>query len=82
MKMNDEAQLLSTIWDAIEGYISTNEKQEAAEAIIKTLIDNGNDLPLLQDAEGNCNYLDRALAAVESEQEEVETDLYDEYGEI
>lgn len=78
---NDEAQLLASLWDSIEGYISTGEKQEVAEHIIRGLITHGFDLNLLHDAEGNCQYLDKALDNVAEEESDVESDLFDEYGE-
>lgn len=80
--MNDESQHLSSLWDALESYIPKGDKQEAAEVLIRTLILNGYDFKLLHDAEGNCNYLDKALGVIEEEEAEIETDLFDEYGDL
>ena len=77
--MNEEAQLLVTLWESIQEYIPTNEKQSMAEKVIQTLINYGNDFKLLHDAEGNCTFLDRALAAVGVEEEEETDYFFDEY---
>ncbi len=76
--MNEEAQLLASLWENIQEYVPTSEKVEVAETIIKTLMDHGNDFRLLHDAEGVCSYLDRALNAVEEEEAEGNL-VFDEY---
>lgn len=77
--MNEEAQLLASLWETVQEYVPTASKQETAESMIKTLIDYGNDYRLLRDAEGTCIYLDRAIAALAEDEEE--EDLFDEYDE-
>ena len=79
--MNEEAQLLSQLWENVQDNLPNSEKLEVAKAIIRTLIEFGNDIHLLYDAEGNCTYLDRALEAVEGEEEESNEPLdeIDEY---
>jgi len=80
--MNDDAQLLASLWETIHDHVSNGDKQEVAESIIRILIDHGSEFKSLIDAEGSCNYLDRALETIEAEEEEErEPDLYDEYGE-
>lgn len=68
--MNEEAMLLVTLWEAIQDYIPAAEKVTVAESTIKTLMEFGNDIHLLHDAEGTCPYLDKALLAIAEEEEE------------
>ena len=80
--MNNDAQLLASLWESVHDHVSNGDKQEVAENIVRILIDHGSEFRSLIDAEGTCNYLDRALENVEAEEEaEHEPDLYDEYGE-
>ncbi len=77
--MNDEARLLFTIWEAVSEVLPMSERQEAAAGIIRALIEQGScDIDLLHDAEGECTYLDRALAEVASEN--ADPDEYLDYG--
>lgn len=82
VEFNEYTQPLSSLWEAMETYIPKGDKQEAAEILIRTLILNGHDFKNLQDAEGHCNYLDKALGVIEEEEAEIETDLFDEYGDL
>ena len=81
--MNDEARLLFGLWESVSDVIPLGERQEAAANMIRVLIEqNGNDIDLLNDAEGECPHLDRALAEVTVEiREEEEVDLCDEIDE-
>ena len=76
--MNDEARLLLSIWEAVQDYIPTGDRQEAALGVIKSLVELGNDLELLHDAEGECPYLDRALNEAALDQDEEIDDIYEE----
>lgn len=77
--MNDEARLLFSIWETVSEVIPTGERQEAAAGIIRALIEQGScDIDLLHDVEGECAYLDRALAEVAAENADPED--YLDYG--
>lgn len=72
--MDEEAHLISSIWERISDYISTGYKQDAANALVHAFLDVGIEIEELADAEGECPILDRALA----ERREPEDYLYDE----
>jgi hypothetical protein len=76
--MNDEARLLFALWETVNDVIPAAERQESAEQMIRALIEHANyDMDLLADADGECPYLDRAIAAVSEEIRE-ESELYDD----
>ena len=79
--MNEEAQLLYRLWENVQDFIPNAEKFEVAKSIIRTLLEFGNDIHLLYDAEGNCSYLDRALEAIEGEEDDEREidDRHDDY---
>jgi hypothetical protein len=68
--MNEEARLLMLIWESISDFISTGDKQEAADAIVGSFVEGGHDLDLLFDADGECPFIDRALSAAQIEDED------------
>ncbi len=74
---NEEARLLYSVWEAVQEYIPTNQRNDAAEQLVRALVDAGNDLDLLHEVEGECPYLDKALAAVAADEEEEIDDLDD-----
>lgn len=79
--MNEEARLLILLWETVSESLAVNERKDIAKAIIKVLIEeNEMEFRLLQDAEGECQYLDAALSAYEEESLEEEDDLIDIYG--
>lgn len=61
--MNDEARLLALSWEAISDFIPNSDKQEAANVFVDAFVEAGHDVETLFDAEGECNYLDRAMTA-------------------
>lgn len=81
--MNDEARLLALAWEAVSDFISNSDKQEAANVLVDAFVEAGHEVEILFDAEGECNYLDRALTANHDRalHEEDEEELYDEDGE-
>lgn len=68
--MNDEARLMMTVWEAVSDYVSSGCKQDAADALVGAFVEVGHDVELLYDADGECPYLDRALASAATEEEE------------
>ena len=84
--MNEEGRLLALAWESISDFISNGDKQDAANALVDAFVEAGIDVEALFDAEGECNYLDRAMTAnhdrslAEEEEELGEMDdLYGEY---
>jgi hypothetical protein len=70
--MNDEARFLYLLWEAVYEFIPMGDRQDAAAQMIRVLLEQGNDIHLLHDAEGEDVHLDRALAEVSAEQDEEE----------
>lgn len=71
--MNDEARLMMLIWESISDFISTSDKQTAAQALVSSFIESGHEIDELYDADGECPYIDKALASTK--------DVIDEDGE-
>lgn len=76
--MNDESRLMMLIWESISDFISTNDKQTAAQALISSFVENGYEIDDLFDADGECPYIDRALVAIKENQDEDGDDAADE----
>ncbi len=77
--MNDESLLLLSVWEKLNPFMSASaDKQEAAEALVTTLIELGYDIDTLYDVDGECPYLDRALTTVAArdEDDEEEEELF------
>lgn len=80
--MNSEARLLYTLWDTISHSFSASNKHGMATSIIRILVEYGEcDIELLQDAEGECEYLDRALEEVKDELADPDFDGFEEFEE-
>lgn len=72
--MNEEARLLLSIWTALSEYIPVGDRKDAGKDLIKVLLDQGNDLELMRDAEDECPYLDKAISEAVEENQEDEID--------
>jgi hypothetical protein len=71
--MNEEYRLMMHIWLALTDYIPAGAKQEAADDLVDSFVEHGIPIGELYDAEGECPYIDRALAtAAEAAAEEEE----------
>ena len=69
--MNEQAHLMTLIWEGLAEFISPGDKQEAADALVKSFMEF-HDIDELFDADGECPYIDRALAASGIEDDEAE----------
>lgn len=61
--MNDESRLMISIWTAVSDFIANGDKQDAADALVESFVEQGHDVETLYDADGECPYIDRALAS-------------------
>lgn len=68
--MNEEAHLLALIWEAIGDLISSADKQDAADALVGSFIECGHEIESLYDADGECQFLDRALSSAHENENE------------
>lgn len=74
--MNEEAQLLLTLWEKVQDHVANSHKAELSETIVRLLVEYGMDIRLLHDAEGEDTHLDNALMNVS--EDEAEPDPYGE----
>lgn len=81
--MNDESRLMMRIWEQVSEVISSGDKQDAADAIVNSFVEFGYDVETLYDADGECPYIDRALATAAAEEaaeaEDDERDTRDDW---
>lgn len=68
--MTDESRLLASIWERVGDFISAGDKKEAAAAMLRGFLDVGYEIHDLIDADGECPYMDKALAEMMNEAED------------
>ena len=72
--------LASELWGEIKRYISSVDKEEAAETVVNILIDNDYDAELIRDAFKGDNDVKRALQSfLDDADEDLDEEDEDEY---
>ena len=70
--------LASEIWNELKRHISTVDRNEAAEALVNVMIDNGYDSAEIRDAFKGDSEIKRILSAYLDDQEEEEEEYEDD----
>jgi hypothetical protein len=74
--MNEESRLLMLIWASVSDYISGGDKQQAADSLVESFVECGHEVEELYDADGECPFIDRALATVAAQDADDGSDTF------
>lgn len=72
--MDDEAQLLVEVWEAMKEFLPSNTLNDAADALVTSFINQGADIRVLLEAGEECPALERALEANRDDEGEEENE--------
>lgn len=68
--MEDEAQLLVEVWEAMKDFLPSATCNDAAQALVAAFTNRGIELDDLEEAAEECPYLERALDAARGDDED------------
>lgn len=72
--MDDEAQLLVEVWEAMKEFLPSNTLNDSAAALVSAFINQGVDIRTLLEAGEECPALERALEANKDDENEEENE--------
>lgn len=72
--MEDEAELLVEVWEAMKEFLPSNTLNDAAVALVAAFLNQGHDIRTLLEAGEECPVLERALEANKDDENEEENE--------